>query len=276
MKKQITLSIAGLFAFVLINAQAINPANRTKAALKITKQVKQSTNIKTEVPGQGDVTQRMDNTTTFSYDVSATTAQGATAEIKITAVKTEAEMMGQEMSYDSQNPEDGSQEMGEEVKSLMKNPIKITLDANGLITSVKGSEKLEASSNKITGGELEKGELLDVFFKVSKTVNLNDTWEDKVDTKEEKISSKYTYKSFENGIATIEQISTVNLDQKMEQMGTTMYAKLEGTMVNTFTVDVNTMLIKSKTSTTVLKGTIDAGGRSMPMSSFVQATETFQ
>jgi hypothetical protein len=276
MKKQITLSIAGLFAFVLINAQAINPANRTKAALKITKQVKQSTNIKTEVPGQGDVTQRMDNTTTFSYDVSATTAQGATAEIKITAVKTEAEMMGQEMSYDSQNPEDGSQEMGEEVKSLMKNPIKITLDANGLITSVKGSEKLEASSNKITGGELEKGELLDVFFKVSKTVNLNDTWEDKVDTKEEKISSKYTYKSFENGIATIEQISTVNLDQKMEQMGTTMYAKLEGTMVNTFTVDVNTLLIKSKTSTTVLKGTIDAGGRSMPMSSFVQATETFQ
>jgi hypothetical protein len=261
---------------VLINAQAINPANRTKAALKITKQVKQSTNIKTEVPGQGDVTQRMDNTTTFSYDVSATTAQGATAEIKITAVKTEAEMMGQEMSYDSQNPEDGSQEMGEEVKSLMKNPIKITLDANGLITSVKGSEKLEASSNKITGGELEKGELLDVFFKVSKTVNLNDTWEDKVDTKEEKISSKYTYKSFENGIATIEQISTVNLDQKMEQMGTTMYAKLEGTMVNTFTVDVNTLLIKSKTSTTVLKGTIDAGGRSMPMSSFVQATETFQ
>jgi len=276
MKKQITLSIAGLFAFVLINAQAINPANRTKAALKITKQVKQSTNIKTEVPGQGDVTQRMDNTTTFSYDVSATTAQGATAEIKITAVKTEAEMMGQEMSYDSQNPEDGSQEMGEEVKSLMKNPIKITLDANGLITSVKGSEKLEASSNKITGGELEKGELLDVFFKVSKTVNLNDTWEDKVDTKEEKISSKYTYKSFENGIATIEQISTVNLDQKMEQMGTTMYAKLEGTMVNTFTFDVNTLLIKSKTSTTVLKGTIDAGGRSMPMSSFVQATETFQ
>jgi len=276
MKKQITLSIAGLFAFVLINAQAINPANRTKTALKITKQVKQSTNIKTEVPGQGDVTQRMDNTTTFSYDVSATTAQGATAEIKITAVKTEAEMMGQEMSYDSQNPEDGSQEMGEEVKSLMKNPIKITLDANGLITSVKGSEKLEASSNKITGGELEKGELLDVFFKVSKTVNLNDTWEDKVDTKEEKISSKYTYKSFENGIATIEQISTVNLDQKMEQMGTTMYAKLEGTMVNTFTVDVNTLLIKSKTSTTVLKGTIDAGGRSMPMSSFVQATETFQ
>jgi len=276
MKKQITLSIAGLFAFVLINAQAINPANRTKAALKITKQVKQSTNIKTEVPGQGDVTQRMDNTTTFSYDVSATTAQGATAEIKITAVKTEAEMMGQEMSYDSQNPEDGSQEMGEEVKSLMKNPIKITLDANGLITSVKGSEKLEASSNKITGGELEKGELLDVFFKVSKTVNLNDTWEDKVDTKEEKISSKYTYKSFENGIATIEQISTVNLDQKMEQMGTTMYAKLEGTMVNTFTVDVNTLLIKSKTSTTVLKGTIDAGGRSMPMSSFVQSTETFQ
>ena len=275
MKKQITLSIAGLFAFVLVNAQAINPANRTKAALKITKQVKQSTNAKTEVPGQGDMTQRMDNTTTFSYDVSATTAQGATAEIKVTAVKTDVEMMGQEMSYDSQNPEDGSQEMGEEVKALMKNPIKITLDANAVIATIKGNEKIEAMNQKGLGG-LAKDELLDVFFKLSKTVNLNDTWEDKVDTKESKISSKYTYKSFENGIATIEQISTMSLDQKIEQMGMTMYSKQEGTMVITYTVDVNTLLIKSKSSTTVLKGTIDAGGRSMPMSSFVQATETFQ
>lgn len=276
MKKQITLSIAGLFAFVLVNAQTINPANRTKTSLKITKQVKQSTNTKTEVPGQGDMTQRMDNTTTFSYDVSATTAQGATAEIKITAVKTEAEMMGQEMSYDSQNPEDGSPEMGEEVKALMKNTIKITLDANGLITTIKGNEKLEAANNNNTSGGLEKGELLDVFFKVGKTVNLNDTWEEKVDTKEEKISSKFTYKSFENGIATIEQISTMNLDQKIEQMGMTMYSKQEGTMVVTFTVDVNTLLIKSKTSTIILKGTIDAAGRTMPLSSFVQSTETFQ
>jgi hypothetical protein len=276
MKKQITLSIAGLFAFALVNAQAINPANRTKAAIKISKQVKQSTTSKTDVPGQGEMTQRMDNTTTFSYDVSATNEQGGTAEIKITAVKTDVEMMGQEMSYDSQNPEDGSQEMGEQVKSMMKNPIKITLDANGVITTIKGNEKFEAANSNNAGGGLEKGELLDVFFKVSKTVNLNDTWEDKVDTKEEKISSKYTYKSFENGIATIEQISTMNLDQKMEQMGMTMYSKQEGTMVITYTVDVNTLLIKSKTSTIILKGTIDAGGRSMPMSSFVQSTETFQ
>jgi hypothetical protein len=155
------------------------------------------------------MTQRMDNTTTFSYDVSATNEQGGTAEIKITAVKTDVEMMGQEMSYDSQNPEDGSQEMGEQVKSMMKNPIKITLDANGVITTIKGNEKFEAANSNNAGGGLEKGELLDVFFKVSKTVNLNDTWEDKVDTKEEKnffipflspFSSEYLYLPKECGI----------------------------------------------------------------------------
>jgi hypothetical protein len=199
MKKQITLSIAGLFAFALLNAQTINPANRTKAALKITKQVKQSTNAKTEVPGQGDMTQRIDNTTAYSYDVSATNEQGATAEVKVTAVKMDMEMMGQEMSYDSQNPEDGSPELGEQVKDLIKTPMKITLDASGVITTIKGNEKLVAEKSKTKVGGLQKGELLDVFFKINKTVNLNDTWEEKVDTKEEKTTSKYTYKSFENG-----------------------------------------------------------------------------
>jgi hypothetical protein len=275
MKKQITLSITGLLAFALLNAQAINPANRTKAALKITKQVSQTTNVKTEVPGQGDMMQKIGNTTTFSYDVSATTEQGATAEIKITALKMDMEMMGQEMNYDSQNPEDGSPEMASQAKGMMKNIIKATLDVNGIITTIKGNEKAEAINPKGAGG-LEKGELLDVFFKLSKTVNLNDTWEEKVDTKESKLSSKYTYKSFEKGIATIEKTSTITLDQKIEQMGMTMYSKQEGTITMTYTVDVNTLLIKSRNSSTILKGTIEAAGQTMPMSSFVQATEIFQ
>lgn len=274
MKKQIILSAFALVGFVSINAQTINPANRTKTALTLTKQVKQNVSSKTEMQGQ-DMTQRVDNTTSFTYNVSATNEQGATAEIKITAMKMEMEMMGQEMSYDSQNPEDGSPEMGEQAKSMMKDAIKLTLDANGLITTVKGNEKFLAMSKSSAGG-MQKGEMIDVFFKVSKTINPGDTWEDKVDTKESKITSKYTYKTFENGLATIEQISTLNLDQKIEQMGMTMYTKQEGTLVITYTVDPKTLIVKSKSSTTVTKGTIDAAGQTMPMSTFVQSTETIQ
>ncbi len=274
MKKQISLSIAALFAIISINAQTLNPANRVKTALKITKTSKQNMISKTEMMGQ-DMTQRMDNTTAATYEIGATTEQGATAEIKITALKMEMEMMGQEMSYDSQNPEDGSPEMAEQAKSMMKNPMKLTLDPNGLITSIKGNDKLEQMSKK-GNGNLEKGELLDVFLKLSKTVNPGDTWEDKIDTKEEKITSKFTYKTFEDGVATIEKISTVSLDQKIEQMGMTMYSKQDGTIVETYTVDPKTLLIKTKNTVSNLKGTIDAAGKTMPMTSFVTTTDTYQ
>ncbi|MFY7964348.1 MAG: DUF6263 family protein [Chitinophagaceae bacterium] len=275
MKKQIILSVFTLVGFASAKAQAINPANRIKTAVTLTKQVKQNVSSKTEMQGQ-DMTQRVDNTTSFTYNISATNEQGATAEIKITAMKMDMEMMGREMSYDSQNPEDGSPEMGEQAKSLMKEAIKLTLDANGLITALKGNEKYLVAMSQSGASGLAKGEMLDVFFKVSKTVNPGDTWEDNVDTKESKIASKYTYKNFENGLATIEQISTLKLDQRIEQMGMTMYTKQEGTLVITYTVDPTTLIIKSKSSTTVTKGTIDAAGQTMPMSTFVQSTETIQ
>lgn len=274
MKKQITLSIALLFATAILNAQTLNPTDRNKAALRVTKLSKQNMTTKMEAQGQ-DITQRMDNTITSVYDVTATNELGAKADVKIIAVKMEMEVMGQEMSYDSQNPEDGSPEMGTSAKELMKNTIAMTLDANALITTIKGNEKAE-KMNSQAGGGLEKGEVLDVFFKVTKPINVNDTWEEKIDTKEAKTINKYTYKSFENGLANIEQVSTVSVNQKIEQMGMTMYSKLDGTIVVIYTVDAKTLLVKSKSSTTVLKGTMDAGGQSMPMSTFVQATETYQ
>lgn len=274
MKKQISLAIALLFVIGFANAQALNPTAATKTALKLTKQTKQTTNTKVTAEGQ-DVSTRSDNTVTMFYDVSAITAQGGTTEIKITAMKVSSESDGGDASYDSQNPDEGDSRIGDVVKETMKTPIKITLDANGLITSVKGNEKMEAAASRNPEGSIyKKGELIDLFFKLDKAVKPGDIWTTKTDTKESKTTNDYTYKSYENGMATIELISSIKLDQKIEQMGMTMYSKVEGKIVSTIVVDVNTLIIKNKTTTTVLNGNIDAQGQTAPLSIFSTSTET--
>lgn len=274
MKKQILFSIAVVFAVGFIKAQTLSPIGVPKTGLKLTKQTKQTINTKVSAEGQ-DMSTRSDNTLTMSYDISALTEQGGNAEIKITAMKISSESDGGEASYDSQTPEEGDSRIGDVVKERMKTPVKITLDAKGLITTIKGHEKMEAAASKNPEGSgFKKGEQLDVFFKLDKSVKPGDVWTTKIDTKESKITNDYTYKSFENGMATIELISDVKLDQKMEQMGMTVYSKMEGKIVATIIVDVSTLVIKSKTTTTVLNGNIDAQGQTAPISVFSTGSET--
>ena len=258
----------------LLNAQTLDPANRVKTALKLTKHSKETKNSKATAEGQ-DQSEREDNTVTETYDISAITAQGGTAEIKITAIKIESESDANQASYDSQNPDDGNPQMGSMVKDLMKNPVKITLDANGLIATVKGNEKMEAMQ-EAGSNSLKKGEMLDVFLKLDKPVNLNDTWKDASDVKGIKSTNNYTYKSFDNWIATIEQITALYIDKDIEQIGMKMHSKLEGKVVSILTVDAKTLIIKSKSVTTVMNGTVDAQGQTIPISTFSTATETVE
>jgi hypothetical protein len=273
MKKQILAAII-LVATVSLNAQVLNPANRSKAAMKLTKNTKTTSNTNTEMQGQA-VAMRNDQAVTSTYEISATIPpQGATAEIRITAMKVEGEAMGQEMGYDSQNPDDGNAEMGAEVKKAMRNVIKLTLDENGFIIGVKGNEKLDVMGNNNTS--LEKGNLLDVFFKIKKPVKVDDTWSDTSDTKEAKTINNYTYKSFENGLATIELVSQIKIDNKTEMMGMPMYSKQEGKVVATLLVDTKTLIIKKNTSTMVMSGTIEVRGQTSPVSVLTNTTETVE
>lgn len=276
MKKLALFSFAIVMAVTSINAQALDPANRNKAAIKLTRVTQQNTISNVSTP-QGDMSNRNNNTTKAIVDISALTAQGGTAEIKITAMKMEMSAMGQDMSYDSENPEDGDSQLGEEIKDAMKTPTKISLDANGLITAVKASSKVEASmENNPTGNPYEKGNALSVYLKLPKIVKIGDTWTEEKKDKEMSMTTTYTYKGFENGLANIDVVSALKIDGKMEQMGMTMYQKLEGNVASTLLVDPKNLVVKKTTSTTVMKGDIDAGGRKMPISVVVNSTDTVE
>ncbi len=273
MKKQVTFSIASLFAFGLLNAQTLNPANLNKNALKLTKQTKQTINTKVTAEGQEE-NNRTDNSITAVYDIATVTATAANAEIKITAMKIENESDANQMGYDSQNPDDGNPQLGNVVQSIIKNITKITLDAKGLIVTVKGNEKLETMSNQSGIDGLVKGNPLDVFFKLDKEVKMGDSWQVVNDTKEVKLTTDYKFTAMENGLANIESVGVLKLDKSIEQMGVKMYTKQEGKIVSTLLVDPVTLIIKKKTSTMVLSGTIDAQGQTIPMSVFSNKTET--
>lgn len=260
--------------FTTIYAQDLNPANRTKSALKLTQTASFKMFSKSEIMGQ-EMENNFKSNTVYNIEITPTTEQGAIAEIKTIAQKIESEAMGQVMSYDSEKPEEGNTELAADVKDMMKNTMKITLDKNGFITSVKGNEKLTTIKSDVEN-KYEIGELFGMFLKLTNTVKPGESWEEKEDKKEFKATSKYTYKSFENGMANIEKISTVTINQKMEQMGMLMFSTLEGTVVENIEVDPSTLLIKSRTSISNLTGYVDASGKKMPLSTFFTTSETIQ
>jgi Family of unknown function (DUF6263) len=274
MKKQILTVATILVTTFSLNAQSLNPANLSKSAKLLTKKTSSKSNTNFEAQGQS-ISMRQDVASTLTYDITATTPLGATTDIRITAMKIESEAMGQEMSFDSQNPDDGNAEIGAEVKKIMKNVIKVTTDDKAIITAIKGNEKL-GTMGKSMNGSLSKGEILDVFLKLNKSVNVNDSWTDSTDTKESKVVNTYTYKSFENGMATIELLAKMKVDSKAENMGMTVYSKLEGKIVSTLTVDPKTLIIKKTESTTLMSGTAEAQGQTSPISVFTTTTTSVE
>lgn len=267
--KNITLVFVLIFlVFNCVNAQTIYPTNRVKKALKLTKQTKLTMNTKSEVEDM-DMSQRLDQSITSTFDISIVSPQELLIDMKITAIKIESEAMGQEKSFDSQNPDDGNAEMGSMVKKMMKNITKIKLDSNGIINEIKETEKTEIFNKQNSANpQFEKGKIFMLYLNIQKPINIGDKWRDTINTKESNIINEYTYTSFDNGMATIDQISSIKLEQKMEQMGMVMFSSLEGKIVSTLIVDINTLIIKKTNSTTLLSGTLNVDGKKIPNSTY--------
>ncbi len=267
--KKITLAFILFFlVFNGVNAQIINPANRAKKAMKLTKQTKLSMNSKSEVSGM-DMSQRSDQNIKSTIEISIPSPQEVMVEMKFTAVKNESEAMGQEMSFDSENPDDGNPEIGSMVKKMIKNINKIKLDSNGVVLDFSSTENIDFRKNqKKSELQFEKGKIFMLYLNIQKPINIGDKWRDTINTKESNIINEYTYTSFDNGMATIDQISSIKLEQKMEQMGMVMFSSLEGKIVSTLIVDINTLIIKKTNSTTLLSGTLNVDGKKIPNSTY--------
>lgn len=271
-----------LFVFTMLfsnitTAQTINPENRTKAPLHFTKHIETTTTTKMQSP-DFNFTSGIQSITSSSYSVSATTKQGAIAEMKTLKMKVHSfSSMGKDTYYDSENPQAGDSKNAEQFSKTVGSITKYKLDENAIVIDVISNTNV-ITPNANVYDSIIKGRVFDIFLNVKQPQNIGDSWSDSTTTSEIKIIEKYTYKSFEKGIATIEVNSIMTLSQKIEdaEEETPKEISLTYITVSTLQVDIATLLIIKRSSTITSLNTTSVKEKTINTSSVTTSTERIE
>lgn len=209
-------------------------------------------------------------------------ATGADNENIITSYKTvklnlSIDAMGQQINYDSDKPEDRDSEMGKNVADKLNKEVVVLLNKNTgkaslQDTAAKSPEKPDAT-NPLAGimdsfGSAAEDAIVETAFLIIPAgKKKGDTWMDSTIKEKMKDVRTYTLKSINNGLATISLASKMEGSSSMESQGMQMDISLSSVSVGDVIVDTKTALVKKRSSTTDLTGSMEVMGQSIPMTS---------
>jgi len=277
--KKILFASAILLA-TSIQAQSLKKANGLSKGLQISKTAKSVVVNSMEMMGQ-QINTDINNEVVTIYQVKDITAAGTDIDITLAKMKMEMEVMGQNMSFDSEKP-DESNPMGAKMKEMIGKTTSISVSKEGKIIGKKSADAASASdaiAQLIGGGSggLNEGATLDIIMPLTKDeVKVGETWIDSSGNEEGKNVTVYTLKSITNDVAELTYTGTVAINKKGENQGMEMLTKLSGTTTGTLLVDAKSLVIKKRTAKVEMKGTIDMMGMSAPSSMTTTLEETIQ
>jgi hypothetical protein len=186
-------------------------------------------------------------------------------------IKMDMDGMGQQMSFDSEKPEDKSSPMAEGLSDKLSAIDTFSVDKKtGTITMI--SKKKGAESNGMgmvsTGNGNEP--INEVFFVVPMSKKIGDTWQDS--SKSESMTTKKTYilVSREQNIATV-KYSGVNFGSvNSEVQGTPMTANIDSKLSGELKVNMETGLLISSTGDVDNSTAMEVMGQNMSINSKVK------
>lgn len=238
----------GLLPSLLV-AQTINPKNRAKKELKFNKKFAITTSMQMKSSLFNHNTES-NAVNLSSYSILPIKKKGANVQVKVLKIKTKtSSSIGKETNYDSDNPQAGDSKPAEDFNGMVGDITTYSLDKNAIVVGITRSKKSIDIFNKVDFDKLIVGKVFDAYLNVKTIKNIGDIWVDSIITAGSKTVEHYTYKSYENGLATIELKSINTTSQKMEdvEIETNSIAITTNTIA-TLQVDITTLLIKKKTS----------------------------
>jgi hypothetical protein len=274
MKKMKKIS---LFTLLVFSTSAFSFAQKAvldlNKATSFTYKSSSNTTINVEVMGQS---QENVNTDEKTVTVNAKKENSVyKIEEKLTKLKVGVQGQGQDKTYDSDS-KSNDEDLEETFASDLNKVKTFDLQMDGTITNTTVEEKkknaeAEAAKNAI-GNILNAGENDLPFLSkklLSNDIAVNNTWADTASITKDKTTSKNTsnYKvlSVENNIATIEQISDIEVNGTMEQMGMEMTLVTKNKMKAVITLDINSGIIMEKNAVVEINGNVDAMGMTIPV-----------
>lgn len=197
----------------------------------------------------------------------------------ITKMASTLDMMGQNMSYDSEKPADSAGEMGKVLSERINKPSTLEMNDEGKITSVKKQDSAGADMGGMSsimksfgaGGD-ETALTDDMFLLTPKNLKPGYAWNDSIIADGQKTFRNYIVKSMDGKKAVVTISGKMNTDKKMENQGMEMNLVMESNLSGEMTIDTTTGVIHQRTLTVEGSGNIDMMGGQMPMTTKVETT----
>lgn len=275
MKKIISLLSITAFVSTICFAQTKNSLNLVKGQKYAVESIVHSTST-TEVPGQ-TIDAKVDVTTTYNIDVKDK-ASNYQLSNTLSKMKMNMSMMGQEMNFDSEKPEDMSSPTGIALKDYINQPKDVEIDNMGKVISKKSSDTTTADkgmfAKQVEAMEASGYGTTLAFQSLPKDLKVGTAWSDKSDIGGVKKSTDFIVKEINGNIATISTSGTLSTEATAEQQGMEVTTKIAGKFTGEQKVDITTGVIITDTSTAEQSGTIEAMGNEMPTSAKAITTTT--
>jgi len=203
----------------------------------------------------------------------------------LTKISMNMDAMGQQSGYDSEKPEDKNSEMGKSISNKLQVPDSVFIDkvTGNVITSVvKAAAKSPEEANPLEGMFESMGNgnddqvLANAFFIIPAGKKAGDSWTDSIADKKMKSIKTYTIRSLDKNVATIAVTGVIDGNSEQEIQGNTVNIIMNTKMKGELMVDTKTGLVSKRTLTSDITGNLEMMGQSLPISSQVNATYTYQ
>jgi hypothetical protein len=218
-------------------------------------------------------------------EVKNSTAANYTISNTLTKTKVNMNMMGEAYNYDSETKESNNAEMAKIFDSNLNNPVEIVIDNNtGLaVTEKQKTKKTETGESnpatdmlKMFSNNSDDAIVSSAFEPIPQGKSIGNSWADTTVAKDLKITRTYTLKSITDNEAIIQldiiSVAVNKLDfQEME-----FEIKTETKTKGEIFTDINTGLVKKRTTIADITGSFQMMGQDMPITAKVNSTTLYK
>jgi hypothetical protein len=192
------------------------------------------------------------------------------------SIKMDMDGMGQQMSFDSDKPEDKSSPMAEGLGDKLSSIDTFSVDKNtGDIIRISKKKDAAGGGMGMMSGGGENEPINDGFFVVPMSKKIGDTWQDSSATEGLTTKKTYTLVSREQNIATIKYIGVNFGTINSEVQGTPMTAVVDSKLSGELKVNMETGIIVSTTADVDNNTAMEVMGQNMNISTKVKTNTIY-
>ena len=285
--KKIYIAVSCLFVTGLSFAQPLSTGVSSAGKIKLTNGqkivVENTTDIQASLIMGMEVTGK--SITINLLEVKNSTDKDYTISSTLTKLKVNMNMMGQPNNYDSENKESNNEEMAKIFDERMNKPVDVIIDnsTGASLTEKKKAKKQDADDTnpadelmKMFSDNSDDAIVSGAFAIIPQGKSTGDSWADTTTAKDLKVIRKYTLNAVSGSEATIQTDIVSNAVSKLNFQGMEFEIKTETKTKAEIIADINTGLVKKRTSTADISGSIPMMGQDMPMSAKVTSSATYK